>query len=222
MIQPSTLRFLRDLAKNNTRDWFEQNRDRFENAKSDFDAFIAKLLKELSKIDPTLGGLEVKDCVFRIYRDVRFSKNKTPYKVNFSASIKSGGRKSNKCGFYIQVEPKGDWGSFLAGGYWMPEAPVLRLLRQEVEYNTDEFKKIIGNRNFKKWFNELEDHKLKKAPKGVDPEHPDMELLKYTSFIATHALTDKEILSDDFLKICVNGYKSMKPLLDFLNRAVEK
>ena len=220
MIQPSTIKFLKDLRKNNDRIWFDKNRERYETAKDDFNQFINELLTALIKIDPTLAGQEPKDCVFRIYRDVRFSKNKDPYKCNFSASIKAGGKKSGSCGLYIQIDPtKVGMGNMIAGGFWMPEAPVLKLLRQEVEYNTDEFKAILHNRTFKKWFNELEENKLKKAPKGVDPEHPDIELLKYTSFVAVYEITDAEVLSKDFVKTCASGFKAMKPLLDFLNRA---
>ena len=221
MIQPATLKFLKDLRKNNDRIWFDKNRARYETAKDDFHQFIAELIPALSKIDPELASLEPKDCVFRIYRDVRFSKNKDPYKSNFSASINVGGKKSRNCGLYLQIDPtKEGMGNMIAGGFWMPEAPVLKQLRQEVEYNTDEFKGIIKNKTFKKWFDELLDYKLKKAPKGVDPTHPDIELLKYTSFVATHSLTDAEVLSKDFVKTVATGYKTMKPLLDFLNRGL--
>src|SRR5436190_1846618 len=142
MLQPSTLKFLKDLRKNNNREWFETNRKRYEIAKGDFEQFVAALIKELTKVNKNFAGLEPKDCVFRIYRDVRFSKDKTPYKSNLSASVKEGGKKSGRCGIYIHIEPDGDWGNMIAGGFWQPEAPLLKSIRQEIEYHTDEFKKI--------------------------------------------------------------------------------
>lgn len=218
MLQNSTLQFLKDLRKNNNREWFEKNKLRFETAKDDFADFIDLLLKELCKIEPGLSGLSSKDCVFRIYRDVRFSKNKDPYKPNFGASISIGGKKSGNGGLYIHIEPGGE-GCFLAGGNWMPDAPLLKAIRQEIEYNSEEFKGIINQRSFKKLFGELEPYKLKKAPKGVGPDHPDIELLKYTSFVVSHPIDAKILTLKDLLKTCVTGFKTIKPFLDFLNRS---
>ncbi len=221
MLQNSTLRFLSDLRKNNNREWFAENKAKYDAANADFQAFVGTLLEQLQKIDPALEGLLPKDCVFRIYRDVRFSKNKDPYKCNFAASIKPGGRKSNNCGFYLHIEQGGDWGSFAAGGFWMPEAPVLKKIRQEIEYNYEEFEGILKNKTFKKLFGDLEEQGLKKAPKGYDPEHPGIEYIKRTSFIATHEIDKKDITSANLLKECVSSYKAMKPLVDFLNRSLD-
>ncbi len=220
MLQLSTLKFLKDLHKNNNREWFETNRKRFEDAKSDFEQFLSVLIGELTKLNKNFAGLEPKDCAFRIYRDVRFSKDKTPYKCNFSASIKEGGKKSGRCGIYLHIEPDGEWGNMAAGGFWQPEAPLLKSIRQEIEYHTDEFKKIISNKEFKKWFGELENEKLKNAPKGIEKDHPDVELFKYTSYIATHQIESKALLTKDLLKESLSTYKAMKPFLDFLNRSV--
>jgi uncharacterized protein (TIGR02453 family) len=218
MLKTSTLRFLTDLGKNNNRDWFDANRDKYEEAKNDFELFIEQLIQKLSKTTPSLAQQKAKDCTFRIYRDVRFSKNKDPYKNNFGASIKEGGKKSPKCGFYFHLEPTNN-ASFLAGGFWMPEAPKLKLIRQEIEYNTDEFKLIINKKSFKNLYPEIEGDKLKNAPKGVDPNHPDIELLKFNSYIVSQPISNKEITSKDFMKTCETAYKTMKPFLDFLNRA---
>ncbi len=218
MLQPSTLKFLKDIRKNNNREWFEINHKRYDAAKKDFEDFITLLIKELCKVNKNFAGLEAKDCVFRIYRDVRFSKNKDPYKSNLSASIKEGGKKSGNSGIYIHIEPDGEWGNMIAGGFWQPEAPKLKAIRQEIEYHTDEFKKIINSKEFKKWFDKLDDEKLKNAPKGIDKDHPDVELFKYTSYIVSHPLQD--IATKALIKECVGGYKAMRPLLDFLNRAV--
>ena len=219
MLHNNTLKFLKDLSKNNNRDWFEANREVYENAKNDYADFLAKLIAELEKSDKRLSGIVPKDCVFRIYRDVRFSKNKAPYKSNFGASIKIGGKKSVKAGFYMHVEPEGGWGSFIGGGYYMPEAPLLKKIRQEIEYNHEEFFKIIKDKNFKKHFGGLEsEHTLTRVPKGIDPDHPAAEYLKYTSFIATEPLNLTQLKSKDLVKTCVSSYKALLPLLDFLNR----
>jgi uncharacterized protein (TIGR02453 family) len=219
MLQASTFKFLKDLGKNNDRNWFEKNRARYETAKSDFDNFTATVIGEFSKVDKRLAGLEVKDSVYRIYRDVRFSKNKTPYKTSFSASINEGGRKSGKGGFYFQIDPIGEWKSFVAGGVWMPEAPKLKAIRQEIQYNTDEFKKILAAKDFKKWFGTLEEQKLKTVPKGFDKNDPDIELFKYISFIVSHEIEEKDFYSKSIIKKFTDTYKAMLPLLNFLNRA---
>jgi uncharacterized protein (TIGR02453 family) len=216
MLKATTLKFLTDLKKNNNREWFAENKSRYEAAKDDFHQFMEGFIAKAAKIEPAYAQLEVKDCVFRIYRDVRFSKNKEPYKVNLSAQLKEGGKKSGKCGFYIHIEPAGN-ASFIAGGYWMPEAPVLKKLRQEVEYNTADFKAILNNKTFKKWYSTLEDHKLKKAPKGVDPTHPDIELLKYNSYVVTHPIDTKELTDKSLEKTLLKGLEVIKPFLDFLN-----
>ncbi|MBK9401734.1 MAG: DUF2461 domain-containing protein [Bacteroidetes bacterium] len=218
MIKESTLKFLRDLKKNNNREWFEENRSKYEDAKKDFEQFVDELIKALAKSDPPLKDLQAKDCVFRIYRDVRFSKNKDPYKTNFGASIKKGGRRSPYCGFYFQIEPQGEWGTFLAGGYWMPESALLKKIRQEIEYNHEEFIRIIENKTFKKHFALLEDHKLKKLPKGIPADHPAGEYLKYTSFIASRSINSKQLKDPKFIKECEASYKAMLPLINFLNR----
>jgi uncharacterized protein (TIGR02453 family) len=218
MLQNPTIKFLKDLKKNNNREWFDANRPVYDKAKADFDGFVEKLITALIKTDPRLAGLQVKDCIFRIYRDVRFSKNKDPYKTNFAASVNIGGKKSPNGGFYIHIEPEGGWGSFIGGGYWMPEAPTLKKLRQEVEFNHEEFFKILKDKNFKKHFKELEVHKLSRVPKGMDPEHPAAEYLKYTSFLVTEELSTSDIKSPDLIKKCVAAYKAMLPFLDFLNR----
>ena len=218
MLQNPTIKFLKDLKKNNNREWFDANRPVYDKAKADFDGFVEKLIAALIKTDPRLAGLQVKDCIFRIYRDVRFSKNKDPYKTNFAASVNIGGKKSPNGGFYIHIEPEGGWGSFIGGGYWMPEAPTLKKLRQEVEFNHEEFFKILKDKNFKKHFKEMEVHKLSRVPKGMDPEHPAAEYLKYTSFLVTEELMATDIKSPDLIKKCVSAYKAMLPFLDFLNR----
>lgn len=140
MLQQNTLTFLSNLKKNNHKDWFEKNRNHYEDAKNNFLAFVTEVIALVEKIDPSIVGLEAKKCVFRINRDVRFSKDKSPYKTNMGASISKGGKKIQCAGYYFHLEPNN---TFIAGGLWMPPAEQLQKLRQEIDYNFDEFKKII-------------------------------------------------------------------------------
>lgn len=219
MLQPATLSFIKDIKKNNTRDWFEKNKPRYENAKTNFENFVTEILNHFVKINPKLKDLEARKCTFRIYRDVRFSKNKDPYKTNMGAFINEGGKKMELAGVYIHIEPGGK--SFIAGGRYMPDAPSLKAIRQEIEYNTNAFKKVISEKSFKKYFGGLEDLKLKTNPKGFDKDFADIDLIKYTSYIATRELDDKTIASKTFVKELAASYKSMMPLIKFLNEAVK-
>ena len=216
MLQKSTLDFLKALKRNNNRDWFEKNREKYEAAREDFASFVSKLIAELSKQDASLKGVTAKDSIFRIYRDVRFSKNKDPYKTNFGSVVCQGGRKSDKACFYIQVEPGN---SFIAGGRWMPSTEHLNDIRKEIFYHTKDFKKILSDKTFKRIFKELSDIKLKLAPKGFDKNFPDLELLKYTSYIIETSLSDNAVTDKSLLGQCAKVHKAMLPLLNFLNKA---
>lgn len=217
MLQKSTLDFLKSLKKNNNRDWFEKNRSKYEAAKADFENFIVALNGALSKINPKLKGLDVKKNIFRIYRDIRFSKNKVPYKTNMGAYINEGGKKMETAGIYFHAEPGN--GSFIAGGRYVPDAATLKAIRQEIEYNTSVFKKIINDKNFKKHFGKLEDMKLKTTPKGIDKNHPEVELLKYTSYIVSKKIDDKTLTTKNLIKQSTEAYKAIMPLIKFLNEA---
>jgi uncharacterized protein (TIGR02453 family) len=219
MIEKSTIEFLSKLSKNNTRDWFEKNRPMYEAAKSNFKEFIDGVLISTAKFDPSIKNLESKNCIFRINRDVRFSKNKAPYKDNFGASISPGGKKSFSAGYYIQIQPGA---SFIAGGMWQPPTPEINAIRQEIDYNAAEFKKIIASKEFKKYFGALSgEDKLKTVPKGYDKTHPEIELLKHRSYIVVHNLKDSEVLSKNFTKHCNSVMKAMLPLNIFLRKACD-
>jgi uncharacterized protein (TIGR02453 family) len=220
MLEKSTFKFLRQLVKNNNREWFAAKRSLYEAAKADFEKLVEEIIAALIKVDSKFTGLTVQNSVYRIYRDVRFSPDKSPYKSNFAASINAGGRKSGNAGMYFQIDPTGEWGSFIAGGMWMPSAEKLKAIRQEIEYNTDEFRQILSNKEFKKWFGGLEDQKLKTIPRGYDKNDPDIELYKYTSYLISHQFDEEEFYSDDIVKKIIQSYKLMQPLLNFLNRAV--
>ncbi|MFZ7122370.1 MAG: DUF2461 domain-containing protein, partial [Bacteroidota bacterium] len=169
-IQPKTFAFLKALKKNNNRDWFNDHKSEYENAKDNVLGFIQELVVAFSTFDSSLRGLEAKDCLFRIYRDTRFSKDKTPYKTNLGASINAGGKKSMGPGYYVHLEPGG---SFIAGGIWMPPADEVKKIRQEIDYNGKDLKKILTKPSFKKAFGGLSrEHALKTAPKGYPKDHP--------------------------------------------------
>src|SRR6185436_17723592 len=152
MIQPTTLNFLKALKKNNNKEWFDKNKDKYLAAKENVEGFVDELIKSISTFDKGLMGLRAKDCVFRIYRDVRFAKDKRPYKTNLGASISAGGKKAEVAGYYIHIEPGK---SLIAGGRWMPSSDHLKKIRQEIDYNGKKIKKILNDENFKKEFGEL-------------------------------------------------------------------
>jgi uncharacterized protein (TIGR02453 family) len=215
----NALSFLTKLKKNNHKEWFDKNKPQYLQIKADFEELVGKFIKEISKYDDSVKTLEPKNCTFRIYKDVRFSKDKTPYKTHIGAYIALGGRKSEYAGYYLHIEPGN---SFLAGGIWMPESEILQAIRQEIDYNSKEFLKILNSKNFKSYFKEIEGDKLSRNPKGYDPDHPQIEYLKFKSFNVVHSIPDKKITSPDFLKYSVGIYKAMKPLNDFLNASVKE
>jgi uncharacterized protein (TIGR02453 family) len=219
-MQNSTFLFLKNLRKNNNREWFEANRALYENARADFSKLIEEVIMACAVNDPAFAALQPKDCIFRIYRDVRFSNDKTPYKTSLSAQLKAGGKKSGNYGIYLHIEPGGKEGSFLAGGCWMPEAPQLKAIRQEIEYNADEFISILKSPKFRKTFGEMEPHKLSRVPKGIDKDHPHAELVKHTSFIVSREIPKEELQHKNFAKNIGRDFAVMKPFLDFLNRSM--
>jgi uncharacterized protein (TIGR02453 family) len=213
--------FLKKLAKNNNKAWFDANRPSYVEAKTTFENFVASLISAYGKHDPSIAHLTAKECMFRINRDVRFSKDKSPYKTNLGASISSGGKKSPFAGYYVHIEPGA---SFAGGGMWMPMPEQLAKVRQEIDYNFDEFLSLIKSPAFKKQYQQLytgDDVSLSRVPKGYDAENPAAEYLKLKSFIAMRPITDEEIASGDLEKICVNAFKALKPLVEFINRGIE-
>lgn len=218
MLQPDTLQFLRDLIAHNDRAWFEDNKKRYETAKKNVEEVVAEILIGCTAFEPALADLKAKQCVFRIYRDVRFSKNKDPYKNNMGGWFSKGGKKSPLAGYYLHIQP-GE--SFLAGGLYMPESTILKNVRQEIDYNADEFKGILSGPKFKKTFGSLADHKLKTTPKGYDKENPEIELLRHTSFVVSHKVTDAELLDPKFAQKAVEVFTTLHPFNTFLNRSFD-
>ncbi len=220
MLLASTVKFLKNLRKNNNRPWFDAHRNDYLAAKEDFEALVKKVIEEYSKMDTSLAGLQVKDCVFRIYKDVRFSKDKTPYKVSMAASFNKGGKKVHLPGYYLHIEPGGN--CFCGGGIWLPEAPELKKIRQEIDYNFKEFHSIITEKNFLKLFDKLEDEgALSRPPQGYDAGNPAIEYLKMKSYIVSRGFTDEELTSSRLLKEIIKTFSTMKPMIAFLQKAMD-
>lgn len=195
----------------------------YDAAKKDFEAFINQLIPAITKIDSTVGTLEAKDCIFRIHRDVRFSHDKTPYKPNFGAYISRGGKGANFAGYYFHIENDG---SFMGGGIYMPQPNILKAIRTEIFENTAEFKKIIENKNFKKyykevWYGDKPEDKLKTAPKGFPKDFEYIEILKYKNFALWHDLSFEQLAKPDLLDYVTTVYSEMVAFNDFFNRVVE-
>ncbi|MCZ4245227.1 DUF2461 domain-containing protein [Pedobacter punctiformis] len=219
MLKKETLNFIGDVAENNNREWFAENKPKYEEAKADVLNLVAAIIPELSKIDPLISAeTDPKKCLMRIYRDVRFSKNKDPYKTNFGIWFSSRSKGGNEPGYYLHVQPGM---SFVAGGYWMPDAPHVKLIRQEIDYNIGDFKEIINNSDFKKNFKLGSGGALKNAPKGYDPADPNIEFLKLKSFEASMQLNDVEFFKPALVNKLISSFKTVQPLVAFLRNAVD-
>ena len=222
MISPSTISFLKALKKNNNKPWFDNNREKYLDAKNNFEEFVASLLSKMVSVDEDMTELLPKNCTFRINRDIRFSKNKTPYKINLSASFNRGGKKSMYAGYYFHLQPGGN--SFVGGGLWRPEPVELKKLRQEIDYCFTEFKKIINAASFKKNYGELEkdeNQMLVNIPKGYEKENPAADYLRMKSFVATKNIADADLTNPKLANEIIQSFKALMPLIKFINRSLE-
>jgi len=212
----STLDFLTAIKCNNNRDWFLANRPSYLDAKDNFESFVQGVIDRIILFDPIIKGLEAKSCVFRINRDIRFSNDKSPYKSHFGAFIVRGGKKNGDkyAGYYFHIEPGA---SIMAGGAYTPPAPWLSAIREKISDSPEEFMKITGEKDFIKYFKSIDGEKLKTAPKGYPKDHPQIELLKYKSYLVVNEAPDKLVLSKDYMDHVVKTFKAMKPLNDYLN-----
>lgn len=218
MLESTTLKFLKDLKKNNNKPWFDANRKRYEAAKADFVLFVEELIGVISKFDPAVSSLQPKDCIFRINRDIRFSKDKSPYKTNMGTYINPGGKKVNTPGYYFHCEPGQN---FAAGGLYVPEPSVLAKVRQEIDYNFNEWQKIINQKSFKQNFPAVDGIEvLSRPPKGYSEENPAIEYLKMKSYIVSKPLPDTLLTDKTLLTEVAKLYRTMKPMIDFLNHAM--
>jgi uncharacterized protein (TIGR02453 family) len=219
MISQQTFDFLADLKANNSREWFHANKKRYEGASDEFKAVVTAWHAGLAPSYPEIAENDPKKAVFRIFRDVRFSTNKAPYKDHLGASLCKGGRTAPFAGYYLHLAP-GE--SFFAGGRWMPENAELKKIRQEIDYNYEQLKAITEAPDFKKIFGDLSDeHSLKTNPRDYPADHIAINWLKLKSFIVSVPITDEQVLAADFPERIVSYSKIMKPFLDFLNGALE-
>ncbi len=217
-IKKETLQFLKDLKSHNNRDWFNANKDKFVRANENFTEFVQGLIGEVSKFDKSVSGLDAKECVFRIYRDVRFSKDKSPYKTHLAATLMGRGRMCGVAGYYLHLEPGN---AFLAGGVHMTDPENLKAIREEISSNGKVFLRIIADKEFKSTF-EIVGEKLVKVPQGFDKEDPMGDYLKFKELMIHHSVNDKEILSDGFTSYCVKIIRRMVPFNSFLNKPMVK
>ncbi len=213
------LNFLSELRVNNNKEWFDQNRGRYEESRKKVLFLTELVIHEISKFDPEIGSLAAKDCVFRIFRDVRFSNDKTPYKTNMGSFIARGGRKSMGAGYYFHIEPGG---SFVGGGSYCPPADSLKALRTEIFDHPDEFKELIYSDSFRKTYPEMYEDKLKTPPKGFPKEFPDIDLLKYKSYAFTSRIDDSVVAGDAYVGKIIDAFKELAPVNRFLNTAIDK
>lgn len=221
MITKEAVQFLADLVANNNTEWMHANKKRYENFKKDYHNYIASLLAEMKPLDKTLEPLEIKNCTFRINRDIRFSKDKSPYKTNIGVWMSQNKFSKNAPGYYVHFE-KGN--SFIAGGVWCPEPNELKQIRKEIAFFHEDLEAIVNDKKFKSEFGGLtrdENNVLKKAPKDFESDHPAIEFLKLKSFTASEKIDDKLFLDKYFSKKIAQKLILMKPMNDFLSRALE-
>ena len=212
--------FLSALADNNTREWFSANRKWYDEAVKEFKTLVQQVLIEMQKADESLIGLQLKDTLFRINRDTRFSKNKDPYKNNFGAVLSPGGKKSGKACYYLHLSPEE---SFVASGVWMPEPPILKAIRQEIYFNGRSLEKILNSKKFKEIYPEMEpNEKLKKLPKDFEGPTPYEEWIKFKSFIISQPLSSDELLSSELPSLVIDRFKTALPFVHWLNNAIDE
>lgn len=220
MLAQSSLQFLHDLKANNNRLWFEENKERYDAFKADYENLAGDLLTELRKFDAGLENVEVKECVFRIYRDVRFSKDKSPYKTRLGIVLRPGGKRSSMAAYYLNI---GVGESYVGGGIWRPEATVLNKIRKEIDYFYDELEGIMSAPGFKNSFGTLDvelGQKLSRPPKGYEADNPAIDLLKHKNFIISHPISDEIMTSEKLIPEVMKHFKNMKTFLGFINRGI--
>lgn len=222
-IQQKTLDFLRDLAANNNRDWFQEHKPRYEAARDNVAEFAQELLDRLSKHD-VLEEQNGKKALYRIYRDVRFSKNKLPYKTNFAGGFTRDG-KLRRGGYYFHVLPENvenQWTdrSIVGGGFYAPERDDLKRLREELAADSDPLREIMADKDFRRVFGGMQGDQLKTAPKGYARDHPNIDLLRYKNFYAMRTLDDKEITSAQAADLCTEAFLTLRPFFDYFSEVL--
>lgn len=215
MIKKDTFKYLEDLKKNNNREWFTANKDRYETARQDMELLVDQMIQAIAEFDPQVKNLEAKKCIFRIYRDVRFSPDKTPYKTHFGAVFRP--RTAERIsGYYFHLDPNE---IFLSYGHYMLEPEQLKKMRRGIYNDFETFSDIINNKAFKKEIGDLyrDEDALKRVPNGFDKDHPAVEYLKLKRFYVYKPITKEQLFSEDFSKYAASMYKIMYPLGEFLD-----
>ena len=207
-IESSTLKFLKELQKNNNREWFLAHKVQYEAALENLKLFKDAVVRALNKKDVIEDGR-----VFRIYRDVRFSKDKLPYKNNLGIHFTRAG-KERRGGYYLHIEPGG---SFAGGGFWSPEPQDLKRIRDEFAFDDKPIRKIISNKTFVKYFGTLDGEELKTAPSGYERDHPAIDLIRKKQYIVGRNFTDKEVTDKNFLKEVTLTFEAMRPFFDHMS-----
>ena len=217
-ITPHTIQFLKDLSQNNDREWYNTHKKAAQQARTDWATFVDGVIDRL-RDKAELGSVQAKQCVFRLQRDVRFSKDKTPYNPHFSAYITAQGKKTPKAGLFFRIKPDGS--SLLGGGLWHGDGPTLAAIRQEIDYCGDEWHAILNAAGFKKRYGTIEGEQLKRPPKGYTADHPNIDHLRHKQWLASIEITESQYTSATFAHYIEESYDDLKPFLDFLNRVFD-
>lgn len=215
---PVIFRFLKDLAANNNREWFNEHRDEYETARTEFESFLSVVIARISLFDKSIRGIQPKDCTYRIYRDTRFSSDKTPYKNHFGGYINAKGKKSNHCGYYVHIQPDS---CMLAGGSLCLPPNVLRALRQSIYDNIDEYRSIVEDPNFKRFFPIIGEDWLKTAPKGFPKDFKYIDYLKPREFVCSYNVPDAFFLAPNMLDKTEETFRQFKRFADFINYTID-
>lgn len=213
-----TLRFLAELRQNNYKAWFDGHRPDYDSARETFYAFIDELIDEFREPDH-LEGLSAKECIARIYRDIRFSKDKSPYKTNLAALVAPGGWKGARNGYYISIEPGGQ--SIVAGGLHEPSPEQLNRFRQSIDRDATAFNELTRRKDFVDVFGTVTGERLKTAPKSYDQAHPEIALLQLKQVVVVHRFSDQEVMADDFEHQVIYACRAMRPFLDYLDKIID-
>ena len=213
------LDFLRQLGQNNSRDWFTENKAQYEKSRLLFKNIIQQLIEHISAFDKSLQAVEAKDCIFRIYRDIRFTPDREPYKTNMGAYMAPGGRKSKMAGYYFHLEPEN---SFAGGGIYCPQSTELKAIRNEIYSEPEAFERIIQKEGFKKEFSEIYGDKLKTAPRGFDKNWEKIHLLRFKSYTVIKQFSDNKLSESNIMSKLLSTYKIQQPFNEYLNTALEE
>lgn len=216
---PRLADFLANLAENNRREWFEAHRPEYQTLRDDFTAFVGEVIERTADFDERVRWKDPRDCLFRIYRDVRFSHDKSPYKTTFSAYVSEQNRRGAPPGYYLEVDEKGTL--LAAGGIWMPDSEPLARLRTYIAEHPERLQKVLRSRGFKKTFGGLQGDRLTRPPRGYSADTPLIDCIKLKSFIVWRETDARALSHDDALTYVVDSFRAALPLVDWVRTALE-